>query len=154
VFVKGLTVWGSAPASNTLLLLSCLCYSQKFEARHNLQPPHHYHQVLSIGNRYKQFAVCALCHRIVPVWLRMSLLALNVLSTLRILGVQIGAVEGTLWGVNKGLSTPATLIVRFGRHSRICTYCCWLLASFVKIGARKAVLSYRRKLCTVLRWRV
>jgi hypothetical protein len=120
VFVEGLTEWGSAPASITLLLLSCLFYSQKAEGRHNLHPPPRplRHQVLlSIGNRYKQYAVCVLLsqHR------RMFLVAMNVLSTFSILGVQIGAVEGTLWGVNEALTIPATLIVRFGRHSRICT---------------------------------
>jgi len=77
--------------------------------------------MLSIGNRYRQIAFCALCHIAPFVWLRMSPVALNVLSIFSILGVQIGATEGTLWGVNEILSIPTIFIVRFGRNSYICT---------------------------------
>ena len=77
--------------------------------------------MLSIGNRYRQIAFCALCHIATFVWLRMSPVALNVLSIFSILGVQIGAVEGTLWGVIEILPMPATFIVRFGRNTYICT---------------------------------
>jgi len=51
----------------------------------------------------------------------MSPVALNVLNIFSILGVQIGAVEVTLWGVNEMLCILATFIVRFGRNSFICT---------------------------------